>query len=199
MRSEPVPDVELNTSTRHTLDLAPLIETHGYWVLVLGCLLEGETILLLAGYAAQRGYLSLPWVIGLATIAGFVSDQLFFLLGRKRGAALIARYPRLAGRTARVHALIERHHEWLIVGVRFAYGLRIAGPVLIGTTSIPLARFAALNALGAVLWAVLIAGAGWMFGTAAQALLGDLRRVEVWLLAALLAVVGALWLLRRRR
>jgi hypothetical protein len=39
------------------MDLGSLIETHGYWVLALGCLLEGETILVLAGLAAERGYL----------------------------------------------------------------------------------------------------------------------------------------------
>ena len=40
-----------------TTDIGPwlneAIASHGYWVLALGCLLEGETVLLLAGFATQ--------------------------------------------------------------------------------------------------------------------------------------------------
>ncbi|GAB4476371.1 MAG: DedA family protein [Burkholderiaceae bacterium] len=170
------------------MDLGTLIETHGYWVLALGCLLEGETVLVLAGFAAHRGYLALPWVIGIAAAAGFAGDQFFFWLGRRHGARVMARWPSVERRADQVHRLIERHHEWLIIGVRFAYGLRIAGPILIGTSPIAAARFALFNAIGALAWATLIGGLGWLFGTAVERLLGEVHRVEVWLFAALAAV-----------
>ena len=83
------------------MTLQSLIDTHGYWLLALGCLLEGETILLLAGFAAHRGYLD-PWaVFGIASLAGFAGDQFYFWLGRRHGAAVLARWPRLAERTGR--------------------------------------------------------------------------------------------------
>ena len=63
------------------MTLQSLIDTHGYWLLALGCLHEGETILLLAGFAAHRGYLD-PWaVFGIASLAGFAGDQFYFFLG----------------------------------------------------------------------------------------------------------------------
>ena len=50
-------------------DGAQLIQSYGYWAILAGTFLEGETILVLAGFAAHLGYLQLPWVI-LAAFAG---------------------------------------------------------------------------------------------------------------------------------
>lgn len=175
------------------MTLGTLIETHGYWVLAAGCLLEGETVLLLAGFAAHRGYLDPVAVIGIASVAGFVGDQFYFWLGRRHGTAVLARWPGAARQAQRVHRLIDRYHEALIIGVRFAYGLRVLGPVLMGTTRITGRRFALFNALGALLWACLVGAAGWLFGHAAEALLGEIRHLEGWLMLGLAVVVPIAW------
>jgi membrane protein DedA with SNARE-associated domain len=179
--------------------LADLIQTHGYWVLAIGCLLEGETVLILAGFAAHRGYLD-PWlVLAIAAGCGVAGDQFYFWLGRRHGAALLARWPALARHTARVDGLLARFHAPVIIGVRFAYGLRVAGPVAIGMSALPAGRFVVFNALGALLWACIFTGAGWVFGEVAQRVLGEIRHLEGWLLLGL-AVAGLLyWMLRRFR
>lgn len=179
--------------------LGALIETHGYWVLALGCLLEGETVLVLAGFAAHRGYLDPAAVLGIAAAAGFCGDQFYFWLGRRHGPAVLARWPSVAGQAGRVHRLLERFHAAVIIGVRFAYGLRVAGPLLIGTTPLPAWRFALLNAVGATLWAALVAGLGWVFGSAAEAALGRIQHIEGWLLLGLAAAGLLVWWLRRSR
>ena len=48
------------------MDLALLISRYGLLAVFLGCLLEGETLLLLAGYVAHRGYLDFAAVAGVA-------------------------------------------------------------------------------------------------------------------------------------
>lgn len=181
------------------MDLGSLIETHGYWVLALGCFLEGETILALAGYAARRGYLELEWVIAVAAAAGFAGDQLYFWLGRRHGPSIVARFPSVLQQRARLHRLIERYHAWVIVGVRFAYGLRIAGPILLGASAIGASRFALFNALGAMLWAVSVSGLGWGFGHAVESVLGDVHRLEGWILLGLVLVGALVWWVRRVR
>lgn len=181
------------------MTLGTLIETHGYWVLAVGCLLEGETVLVLAGFAAHRGYLNPLAVIGIASTAGFLGDQFYFWLGRRHGPAVLARWPSVARQTDRLRRLIDRYHTAVIIGIRFAYGLRIAGPVLLGMSPISRVRFGLLNALGAVLWAGLVAGIGWVFGRAAEAALGDIRHFEMWLLLSLAAVGMIIWWIRHSR
>jgi len=180
------------------MTLDGLIQTHGYWLLALGCLLEGETLLLLAGFAAHRGHLDPLAVLTVAAVAGFTGDQIFFWLGRRHGAAVLARWPKAARRVDRVHLMLEHWRDGVVVLVRFAYGLRIVGPVIIGMSDMPAWRFALFNAIGAVLWAILIGGAGWVFGRAAEAVLGRIQDIEVWVLLALLALAAAVWLVRRR-
>ncbi len=68
------------------LDLNALIAAYGYWVIFLGCLLEGETVLILGGMAAHQGALQLLQVIGLATLGGMLGDQLLFWTGRYSGS-----------------------------------------------------------------------------------------------------------------
>jgi len=65
------------------LTLESLVATHGYWILAVGCLLEGETALLLASVAAHAGYLDPFAVVGVAALSGFVADQFSFWLGRR--------------------------------------------------------------------------------------------------------------------
>ena len=179
------------------MDLGSLIETHGYWVLAAGCLLEGETILVLAGLAAERGYLHPFGVVVVASVTAFIGDQILFWLGRWRGPALLARWPSIAAKAGRVHELIERYHLPVIIGMRFAYGLRIPGPILIGMSPVPALRFGVINAFGAVLWACIVGGVGWLSGAAAETVLGDVKHIEVWLFAGLVAVAAAIWLVRR--
>jgi len=176
-----------------------LFQTHGYWALAIGCLLEGETILLMAGFAAHRGWLDPVAVFAIAAAAGFSGDQLWFWLGRRHGAGILRRWPSLARQGPRLQRGLQRWPAALVIGARFAYGLRVAGPMLIGMSAMPAWRFAVLNALGAALWAGLVGGLGWLFGLTAERLLGRLQHLEGWLLLALLLAGASVWLVRRTR
>jgi hypothetical protein len=98
-----------------TLDLEQLIQTYGYWTILGGTFLEGETILALGGFAAHRGYLHLPWVI-LAAFAGTLAgDQLFFYLGRRHTARFLARHPARVPKVERATGLIDRHETLILL------------------------------------------------------------------------------------
>jgi membrane protein DedA with SNARE-associated domain len=182
-----------------TAALQALIAGYGYWVLTAGCLLEGETLLVLAGFAAHRGLLD-PWAVwSIAAVAGFVGDQVFFWIGRHHGARVLARWPSLGVHAERLKNLERRWHAVLIIGIRFAYGLRIAGPVLIGSSRMSAWRFAVFNAIGAAIWATLVGGLGWVFGHAAEVLLGQMKDLEIWFIGGALALAAATWTVRRLR
>lgn len=184
---------------RLAMDIARLIQDYGYLAVATGTFLEGETILIMAGVAAYRGHLALPTVIVVGTLASFLGDQLYFYLGRRYGTALLARFPSMESRAARAKVLLERHHLPLILSIRFLYGLRIAGPVAIGMSAVPWFRFLILNLTGAVVWAFVIAGAGYGFGQGLAYLLADFDRDEAWVLAAIVLCGSLWWLFARRR
>lgn len=181
--------------------LPQLLADYGYFAVFVGSLLEGETILVLAGFAAHQGYLSLPWVVVVAFTGGALGDQVFFFIGRYWGNALLRRLPKFDRNAERVRELLIRHHAGLIVGVRFMYGLRIVGPIVIGMSEVPAARFLTLNLIGAAIWSVIIAGAGFVFGHTLQMLLvrADLYEGAAAVALVLIAVlVGAIHQCRRR-
>ena len=179
------------------MNVATLVQTWGYPVVFLGTFLEGETVLVAAGFAAQRGYLSLPLVMLIAAVASFLGDQTSFWIGRVYGPRLLARLPRLRPAVERMATLLTRHHTPVILSVRFLYGLRIAGPMAIGMSLVPWRRFLLLDLLGAVAWAMIISTAGYGLGRILHALVADLRRHEALVLVGLLAT-GILWALWRR-
>jgi membrane protein DedA with SNARE-associated domain len=181
------------------MNLHGLIENYGYWAVLVGTLLEGETILLLAGFAAHRGHLDLYFVIAVAVIGGFLGDQVFFFLGRYRGQRFLARFPKYAPAAARAQEMLGRYHLPIILGMRFLYGLRAALPFAIGTGQISVLRFQALNLIGATIWAATVTSAGYLLGHAAEYALGDLKKYEE-IAFAVIAISGiAYWIYSRRR
>jgi membrane protein DedA with SNARE-associated domain len=183
-------------------ELAQLLQRWGYAAVFVGTLLEGETVMLMAGFAAHQGYLHLPLVIGSAFAGGLLGDQLLFLIGRWRGPRLLARFPRLQAPAARASALLDRHQMSIIFGVRFMYGLRTAGPLAIGMSQVPVLRFVVFNMLGAAVWATLFSVIGYAVGPAAERIVGTVRDYEkdaLIGLAVLGCVIGLVHWMRRAR
>jgi len=182
--------------------LTHLLMRYGYWAVLVGTFFEGETILALAGYGAHRGYLRFDWVVLLAIVGSVASDQLAFLLGRRRGAGFLERRPRWQPRVKRVKDLIERHGVWIMLGFRFLYGLRNVTPFTLGILGTPWRRFLLFNVLGAALWALVVAGGGYALGQGLELLIARAHRLEEWVLGLGLLAGAAAWLiswLRERR
>lgn len=170
------------------------IEHYGYLAVLVGTFLEGETILILAGFAAHRGYLELPWIILAAFIGTLFGDQLFFFLGRRHSGFLLKHKPHWRPRLEKVQRWFNNYQLLIILGFRFLYGIRTITPFALGMSQVPLRLFIPLNIIGALLWAVVIGVAGYLFGQALEIFLGNLKRYE---LAALLVLAGigvSIWL-----
>lgn len=149
------------------MDLAAIqqaIAQHGYWALFVGTFLEGETFFILAGIAARKGLLNPYYVALTAMLGGFIGDQVFFALGRWRGAEVFTWSSSIARRTVDARRLIRRHAVVLILLSRFLYGLRIIIPLACGMAGIPAWRFVLLNFVSAMAWCLIFGGLGYLFG-----------------------------------
>lgn len=184
------------------MTLQSLIENYGYLAILIGTFLEGETIVILGGFAAQLGYLELPWVIASAVAGSFSGDQLYYYLGRHWGPRIIARRLSWQESAQKVYNLLHRHQYVLILTFRFYYGLRNVTPFAVGSAQVPRIRFFLLNLIGAVVWAVAFSYAGFLSSEAMELFLGDLKRYEILALGALVGLGIAIWvitLIRHRR
>lgn len=181
------------------MTLALLVQQYGYAALFLGAFLEGETVLVLAGFAARRGYLALDAVIAVAAIAGFLGDQLYFFLGRGFGSRLAARYPAVLAARARLDGLFGGREIVLAFMVRFLYGVRVAGPLAMGMSRISALRFAAGNLAGALVWASLFPALGYFWGQAFETFLGRAAQYEALAAALIVLAGGVAWLVARWR
>jgi len=181
-----------------TLDL--LVQSYGYWAVLLGCFFEGETVLLLGGFAAQRGYLDLFWVMAAAFAGTLAGDLFYFFLGRWQHKLLLRKFPSWETRTQKARLALDRYRLPIVLSYRFLVGIRTIMAVAIGMSRIPTAQFLVLNVLGAALWALLVGGAGYLFGSAVEMILGQIRRMEILLVAgAALAALGFLGVRLLRR
>jgi membrane protein DedA with SNARE-associated domain len=182
--------------------LSELIRNYGYLAILIGTFLEGETILILGGLAAHMGFLELPWVMAVALTGSFAGDQLYFYLGRHYGPRIIARRLSWQESAAKVYRHLHRHQNLLILFFRFFYGLRNVTPFAVGSAGISRSRFFILNLIGAVVWAVAFATAGYLSGEAFRLMLSNFRHYELYVLLGLVVTGFLLWLVtlvRRRR
>ncbi len=171
-----------------------LIHSYGYLALLIGALMEGETILVLAGFAAHLGYLKLPQVILIASLATTLCDQCVYFMGSKYGQGFLERWPAFKVRTARFRTILKRYQNLAVVGFRFMYGMRIAAPFVIGVSGISVPRFVILNIISAFFWAAVFSVGGYFFGASLQIITGDIRKYGIELMM-LMGTAGLLiWL-----
>jgi membrane protein DedA with SNARE-associated domain len=185
------------------MSIESLIDTYGYLAVLVGTFLEGETVLVLGGFAAHRGYLHLPWVVLAAFIGSLMGDQLFFFLGRWHSQTVLAKRPSWRGRVEKAHKLIGRYRIPFILVFRFLYGLRTVAPFVIGMSNVPAPLFVFLNAVGAMVWAMAVGTGGYLFGNALEVFIGDVKHYELQAFGAIAALGAVIWILyitsRRRR
>lgn len=184
------------------MDVPQLIQQYGYAAVGVGAFLEGETVLILAAVSAHLGYLKLPLVVLVAAIGAFIGDTFYFFAGRLYGRRLMERFPALAKAVPRVDRFVGRWHALAVIVLRFTYGLRIAGPIVLGAGRMHGFTFVWANATGALLWAILLSAIGWGFGHAATRLLGNVARAEyiaIGIVAVIVVAVTVIHIAIKRR
>jgi membrane protein DedA with SNARE-associated domain len=178
------------------MDLPALLHQYGYLLIFVGTFAEGETLLVLGGYFAHRGYLDLGGVMATAFVAAVCGDQLFFHLGRNHATRLFERFPHLHDKVRIALHRAERHQSVVVLGMRFLWGLRIALPLAMGMTRMNGQKFFWLNLLSAAVWAALFSSLGYGTSRLFAHLVDDLHRYELWIAAGLLTLAALVLLVR---
>lgn len=174
-----------------------LLQKFGYLAVFVGTFLEGETILVMAGFFAERGYLKLPFVIVTACAGAYVGHVFWFWLGRTQGVKLLDRFPKMKRHFGKGIRLFERYGAPAIFITQWLYGLRITCAVIIGISKVSTIKFLIYEALTCIVWAIIIGTAGFYFGRAVERVLGRAAHIEKYGLLVLLVVGIGLWAYHR--
>ena len=179
------------------VDPHQLLQDYGYWTLLIWTFLEGETVVVIAGILAQQGYMD-PKLIALCAFCGSCSsDQFMFLLGKYKGPAVLARFPKLARNADRAERLIRKYETPLILGFRFVYGVRNITPIMLGINRVNHLKFLGLNIVGAGVWAITFTGGGYFFGKLFEQVMHEAAHLALYLLIAAAAIAGLVWYIRQ--
>ena len=199
--------MDLLVSLPASLSPEALIAAWGLWALMALVMLEsvglpvpGETALVTAAlYAGATRHLDIVSVIATAAGAAIVGDNIGYLIGRKLGLPLALRFgPRIGLDEPRLKLgryLFHRHGGTIVFLGRFVALLRTLAAVLAGLNAMPWPRFLVANAAGAVGWAALVGGGGWLFG---HELAAASRPVRIALVVVAVVGIAVCLLLARR-
>jgi membrane protein DedA with SNARE-associated domain len=176
------------------MGLQNLVMQYGLLAVLLGSALEGDFTLLLAGVCAHLGYFPFPLAVAAGALGSFAGDLAWYALGRFRGARFRAGrlYQRLGHR---IEALAKRFGPAQLLAARFVYGTKAASMVFWGLHDLPLPKFALVDGIGAVIGSAVFTGLGYLVSGSATLLFGKVRRVQLWLLGALIVGVVLVFLI----
>jgi membrane protein DedA with SNARE-associated domain len=171
--------------------LHEMVARYGLLAVFLGSLAEGETAAILAGFFSHQKVF-VAWQAFLVAFTGaFLGDTLLYFVGRRYALhPWVLRLKRKPG-FRHAHRLVRRYPNSFVFFNRYAYGMRMIGGITAGLSGIRMLRFILLNALSALVWAILFGGLGYVFGVGAERLLGQTMVEHQRLLFALAGGVAA--------
>lgn len=174
-----------------------LLEQFGYLAVFLGTFLEGEAILVAAGFFASRGYLDIVLVTIVAFAGAYVGHLFWFWLGRRHGLRLLDRFPAMKKHFGKGVRVFERYGAAAIIITQWLYGVRITCAVIIGMSRISIVKFLVYEAVSCALWAVIITALGYYFGFAIETVLGRVEHIEKYGLLIIVLIAVGFWVYHR--
>jgi membrane protein DedA with SNARE-associated domain len=195
------------SSVRWGVDFArDLFEDYGYWVvffgtlsentLLVGLIVPGAIVVILAGIAAQDGSISLPVAYLLGLAGTIIGDTLSYCMGRF-GWTRFRHFSVFKDVDEKVRKPLLEKGVMFVLLYHFAGYTRVVGPTAAGFLKMPYREWAIVDHAGAALWIAGYMGIGYALGAAGFTLDSSqsyFRYVE-W--ALLVLVFFSMWSLYR--
>jgi membrane-associated protein len=170
--------------------------------LLVGFFLPGDTLLLTAGFLAERGAISI-WVLWpLLSVAAIAGDTTGYWIGRRAGPGLFQREDGRffkKSRLRRAQRFFDKHGGKTILLARFIGYVRTFAPTVAGAAGMSYLPFVIYNVVGGIAWVISLLLVGYFLG-------GRIDNLDAYVAvlaggAVLLTVLafGFRWLRNRRK
>lgn len=158
--------------------LSFMLEHGGYWILIVVTLLEGmpligtiipgQTIVVLAGFFAKLGVIN-PWFVMIIVALGAVlGDLIGYEIGKRYGMRFVEKFGPYVlikpNHVEKAKSLINSHTGKSIIIGRFTSITRSLIPFIAGATGVHKGKFWVYNFLGGFIWAISSVAIGYVFG-----------------------------------
>jgi len=140
------------------------LDQYGYIALLLGTFMEGETAILMASSLIYKGLFNFPLTVLVAFSGSFVSDWIYYLIGRLNGKYFLATRPKLNEKVKPVTDFFHRHKFQILFSYRFLYGFRIIIPLVIGMSGLRPLQYLFYSTVTGLLWASSVSFTGYWIG-----------------------------------
>jgi membrane protein DedA with SNARE-associated domain len=141
-----------------------LINEYRYLALMVGTFFEGETAILLASSLIYKGFFSGPHTVFFAFAGSFISDWVYYLVGRLNGKIFIERRPKLQAKVFPITNFFQKNRVQILLTYRFLYGFRVIIPVVIGMSGIRPRLFLFYTIVSGLIWATTVSLLGYVIG-----------------------------------
>ena len=132
--------------------------------IMLGFFLPGDSLLFSAGLVASTNKnIDVSLLCLVVFLGAFIGDQTGYVIGRKYGRPYIERKnsPQLNRMIERSERFYNQSGWWAVVAARYFPWIRTFVPPIAGAAKMRYYSFLSANAVGALLWSVLITLAGY--------------------------------------
>lgn len=165
------------------MELSPyllhLVDIYGYLAVFLGSLIEGDALLLVASFLAYLGKMNLLPVMIAAFFGTWLSDIIWFMLGRYGTQSLFMRWEWLNNLSQQSITIVGKRPRLMAVALRFMYGLRIIVPLALGKTNMSTRSFLFYNAVGVLIWVLVFSALGYFFASITESVFGRMKHLEI--------------------
>ena len=140
------------------------LDQYGYIALAVGTFFEGETAILVSSSLIHRGLFEGPYTVFFGFAGSFISDWLYYLIGRLNGKYFIEKHPALKAKVAPVQNFFEEHKVQILFSYRFLYGFRIVIPLVVGMSNIKPVQFLFYSLVSGLIWSSTVSTVGYFIG-----------------------------------
>lgn len=141
-----------------------------YPLIFLGSFTEGTVVMLGTGILWHAGQVSFWPAYGALLLGDFLSDLMWYFVGRYGARTFMDKWGHLIGATPEVIERIQdRFHRYhtqilLVSKLSMGFGFSVATLTTAGMMHIPLSRYILINGLGGFVWVFGVLCVGYYFG-----------------------------------
>jgi membrane-associated protein len=173
----------------------------GETAVFVGFILPGEIAVVIGGFLASRGHLSLPLLITIVVVAAIAGPFVGYEIGRRLGDRLFGVRPlrRVQAGMEKARTVLRKRGGAAVLAGRFVAVVRAIMPAAAGAAQVRLRTFTVYNVLGGLVWGIGYCLVGYLAGSAYAVVASRIGTGFAVVIGAIVVLAVAVWAYRRRR